>query len=234
MLSMNLVVLFVVAAVFALSSSAVVDPKANSNAKENLIDDKAVGVNDTYVSDLSDDDDDTDDDKDAEIDGIPIKSLTENELKDLLDEEDNIIVAQLGKYFRIFVQTNVLTCSFTDLLFRFTSSSFNLFNVALVSLSTSLCLVYFCHLQEEEEKKKKKKKRRRRRRRRRERRRRSSRSRRSKNLRNFNKNGISGQTGTVGPHRFTVRDGSKQGSPTLEIRSPKPNGEYVRKFRYEK
>ncbi|CAG5132043.1 unnamed protein product [Candidula unifasciata] len=48
----------------------------------------------------------------------------------------------------------------------------------------------------------------------------------------FSKNGISGQTGTVGPHRFTVRDGSKQGSPTVEIRSPRPNGEHVRKIRF--
>ncbi|BFZ07223.1 hypothetical protein BsWGS_10262 [Bradybaena similaris] len=52
------------------------------------------------------------------------------------------------------------------------------------------------------------------------------------NVKSFNKNGISGQTGTVGQHRFTVRDGSKQGSPTLEIRSPRPTGERIRKFRY--
>jgi len=42
-----------------------------------------------------------------------------------------------------------------------------------------------------------------------------------------------GRTGTVGNHRVTVRNGSSGGSPTLEIRSPRPGGStYVRKFRY--
>ncbi|XP_059154570.1 uncharacterized protein LOC131940044 [Physella acuta] len=43
---------------------------------------------------------------------------------------------------------------------------------------------------------------------------------------------ISGKTGTVGNHRITVRNGSSNGRPTLEIRSPKGKGEFVRKFRY--
>merc|ERR1711874_133420 len=46
---------------------------------------------------------------------------------------------------------------------------------------------------------------------------------------------ISGRTGTVGNHRVTVRDGSSGGQPTLEIRSPRPDGSTtVRKFRYDK
>ncbi|XP_076448426.1 uncharacterized protein LOC143285098 [Babylonia areolata] len=50
------------------------------------------------------------------------------------------------------------------------------------------------------------------------------------NVRSFNGK-ISGQTGTLGRHRVTVRDGSKGNSrPTLEIRSH--GGDLVRKFRY--
>ncbi|XP_059154480.1 uncharacterized protein LOC131939966 [Physella acuta] len=51
------------------------------------------------------------------------------------------------------------------------------------------------------------------------------------NLKSFNGK-ISGRTGTVGKHRITVRNGSSNGSPALEIRSYKARGEYVRKFRY--
>ncbi|XP_035825167.1 uncharacterized protein LOC101864455 [Aplysia californica] len=43
-----------------------------------------------------------------------------------------------------------------------------------------------------------------------------------------------GETGTVGNHRVTVRNGSSDGRSTLEIRSPKENGRTnVRKFRYD-
>ena len=46
-------------------------------------------------------------------------------------------------------------------------------------------------------------------------------------------NGISGETGTVGRHRVTVRDGSSgpNSRPTLEVRSK--GGDVVRKFRYD-
>uniref|UniRef100_A0A7M6DL47 Uncharacterized protein n=1 Tax=Clytia hemisphaerica TaxID=252671 RepID=A0A7M6DL47_9CNID len=45
---------------------------------------------------------------------------------------------------------------------------------------------------------------------------------------------LSGQTGNIGNHRITIRDGSKKDTPTLEIRSPRPDGStHVRQFRYE-
>ncbi|XP_041375766.1 uncharacterized protein LOC121388481 [Gigantopelta aegis] len=48
-------------------------------------------------------------------------------------------------------------------------------------------------------------------------------------------NGLRGYTGRMGNHRVTVRNRSSNGSPTLEIRSPKAGGgTTVRKFRYNK
>ncbi|PVD20347.1 hypothetical protein C0Q70_18501 [Pomacea canaliculata] len=50
------------------------------------------------------------------------------------------------------------------------------------------------------------------------------------NVRSFQSGRISGQTGTIGNHRVTVRNGSSSGRPTLEVRSH--NGQVVRKFRF--
>ncbi|KAL8563772.1 hypothetical protein ACOMHN_058287 [Nucella lapillus] len=53
------------------------------------------------------------------------------------------------------------------------------------------------------------------------------------NVRGFDNGRISGQTGTIGRHRVTVRNGSSGNSrPTLEVRSH--GGSMVRKFRYNR
>ncbi|PVD20471.1 hypothetical protein C0Q70_18627 [Pomacea canaliculata] len=51
------------------------------------------------------------------------------------------------------------------------------------------------------------------------------------NVKPIDRPGLTGQTGTMGNHQITIRDYSKQGSPTMEIRSH--GGDLVRKFRYE-
>lgn len=113
MVSMKLYVLLAVAAVVALSSSAVLDPKYDDSVGQTSLD-NSVEENYTPVPDLTDDDDsDDEDDNNGTIDGIPVKYLNEDELNSLLVEEDNKDMSDIGNFFSVFVAT---TCVFVVLM----------------------------------------------------------------------------------------------------------------------
>uniref|UniRef100_A0A0B7AKN1 Uncharacterized protein n=1 Tax=Arion vulgaris TaxID=1028688 RepID=A0A0B7AKN1_9EUPU len=239
MVSMKLAVLLIVTAVVAFVSSAVVDT-SNNVVKEKTLQDDLDQIRTPFIPDFTDDEDDVggvSDDDNAEIDGIPLRLLTEEERENLLDEEDTIFAAKLD----ILVSQKIVK-SREDGSTVANDNDINLISpggrqrrwipVAIRLFSAGRALLkgavrapkptfsgsrvtqqyvkpgnYGTATRDFNRFK-------------------------PDGVTNFSKNGISGSTGTVGKHRITVRDGSKQGSPTLEIRSPKGNGENVRKFRY--
>ncbi|BFZ07225.1 hypothetical protein BsWGS_10264 [Bradybaena similaris] len=235
MVSMKLYVLLAVAAVVALSSSAVLDPKDNGKVGEKSL---ANSVTESYppVPDPNDDDDsDDEDDNNGVIDDIPVKYLNQDEWNSLLDNEDNKDFSDIGMQLlkkevksRINETTNEVGNTKPHSRHRrwiglaargLLTAGRALFRGAArapkptvsgtrVTQSYTKSGGYNSAVRDFNRFK-------------------------PDNLRPINKNGVTGQTGTIGNHRITVRDYSKQGSPTLEIRSPRQDGtEFVRKFRY--
>lgn len=250
----NLLALVVATAVLALATSAVLDPdfsKVNS-VQDDLLEKHP--ENSAYLSDDDDfdDDDEAEDDIDprTKLDGITLKDLSPEELHLLLEDEDNMVVSELDIIVlrnKVLERTSTLEEAESETGAEDESNTNNdgeenevegegglfrrkrwglvaraaaraLFRGAsrgrLTSSGSRLTRQY------------------------------TRRGSFNDAVRDFNRfnpsrqssfNGrVSGRTGQVGNHRVTVRDGSSSGRPTLEIRSPRPDGSsFVRKFRYQ-
>jgi hypothetical protein len=249
MVSLKLSVLFTVAAVVAFASSAVSSPTYFA-PRENVREEDKNQISTPDSTDGEDEDENTPiytpdfsgsiypemcifkRDSEFVIDEIPVKYLTVHEITELLDEEDDIFAKELD----IFMASKIVRTRIDDfggvrvptvgrhkrwvpvaarLLFAGRALFKGAVRAPKPTASGSRITQQYTrsgNFQNANQ---------------------HFNSFRPDNVKPLSKNGISGRTGTVGKHRITVRDGSKQGSPTLEIRSPKSNVEYVRKFRYE-
>ncbi|BFZ07222.1 hypothetical protein BsWGS_10260 [Bradybaena similaris] len=230
---MKFVCLLALSAAAVCAASHVVTPGHDDNAtSRSILDNDGTQDRDnrTFVPDFTDDD--KDDGDNATIDGITLRLLEKPELESLLDDEDNIVQSELD----ICVLKTIVDARSGNTVNQGNSTSSKVRKRRFLPFAFAAARILFHGAT-------------------RALRPTVSGSRitqqyirkggyrdavnhfnalRPNNVKTFSKNGISGRTGTVGNHRVTVRDGSKQGSPTLEIRSPRPGKrEFVRKFRYE-
>ncbi|CAL1548162.1 unnamed protein product [Lymnaea stagnalis] len=223
---MKLAILFITAATVALVTPAVVPPEDQGEGDSVTIitlpaDVAAAATNDgVNGSDVFD--------ENGEIDGIPIKLLSKDEIYSILQEDDNLLIAQLDLLVikKVVQGRREPTRQPQGRKKRWSRPPDHdciaihpLFELSLAGrVTTSGSHVTRQYARPGNYK---------------------------DAVRDFNRflpdgartfygaNGISGQTGTVGNHRVTVRNGRSNESPTLEIRSPKTNGDFVRTFTYE-
>ncbi|XP_059154449.1 uncharacterized protein LOC131939931 [Physella acuta] len=208
-----LLCLLVVVAVLALTAQAAPRDVSYGTKGKNLVDDTKDDNGDVFGDDKID--------GATEIDGIALKDLTRDELHDLMEDVDNRVMAELdilvGKLDILKRKSRVRDTrqkrQLPRLVFEAARALFRGSTAGRVTSSGARVTRQYQRPGNYQDA-----------------------------VRDFNRfspinvktfNGkVSGQTGTMGNHRITVRNGSSNGSPTLEIRSPKGNGEFVRKFRY--
>ncbi|XP_059154502.1 uncharacterized protein LOC131939984 [Physella acuta] len=225
--SLRFLVLLLAAAAVCVSHSAPTDSNHDVTTVPATQTSYAEIVQNSESQDVDDDDDDDDDvDVNTVIDGVPVKYLTYDELVDLINDEDNLVMSELDivairQVIQARLAKNITPQGgrqkrWVPLAMRLFQAGRALFTGSRAGRVTSS----------------------------------GSRITRQYDrpgnyndaVRDFNRfnpqnqgtfsGPINGRTGTVGNHKITVRDGSSNGSPTLEIRSPKGDGTFVRKFRY--